>query len=331
MTILKTILSAAAGAVLAATSGTAALAETTMNLGWATPLDNVYGAFAVKFKELAEEYTDGEIEVKLRPSGQIGGEDEAFKALQLGTIDGYLISGNNVAPHFPLMDLFALPYIFQGPEHAEAVFDSDVGDYLKEELYKRTKVHLLSFNRFVYRDMYNTEHPIETLADLEGLKVRVPKNEVMLRTWRAFGAEPVPLAWSETPTALQTGTIDGGDNGTEVILSMKFYEFADYLTILETFGGSTPLFVSDRFMSKLDEEETAAVKRAAAEAEAYQRELFERATDVVRDKLVESGMAITYPDKAEFIEVAMTVQDEIAAERDEEFKDLLVRIRALAP
>lgn len=200
-----------ASTLLAAVSATTALADTTMNLGWGTPMDNAYGAFAQKFKELTEQYTDGSVEVKLRPSGQIGGEDEAFKALQLGTIDGYLISGNNISPHFGLMDVFALPYIFEGPEHAIAVFDGEVGDYLRDELYERTGVHLLTYNKFTYRDMYNTEHPVESISDLEGLKMRVPKNEVMLRTWRAFGAEAVPLAWSETPTALQTGTIDGGD------------------------------------------------------------------------------------------------------------------------
>ena len=72
----RPLVTLAASALVAAVSATASVADVTMNFGWGTPMDNMYGAFAQKFKELAEEYTDGEVEVKLRPSGQIGGEDD---------------------------------------------------------------------------------------------------------------------------------------------------------------------------------------------------------------------------------------------------------------
>lgn len=315
-------------ATIALVFGTSAVATaaTTMNLGWAVPLDTQYGLFATKFKELAEAYTNGEVEVKLRPSGQIGGEDEAFSALQLGTIDGYLITLTNVSPHFPLLDVFALPYIFNNPEHAVRVFDGEIGDDIKEALFERTGVHMLTFNVFNYRDMYTTDRPINSIEDMKGLKARVPKNEVMIDTYRAFGAEPVPMAWSETPTALQTGTIDAGDNGTEVILSMKFYEFAENLIILEHFGSSVPLFVSDRFMSRLSDENAEAIRQAASEAEAYQREISGMETEQIRNTLVEKGMNIIYPDKTEFIEAGRQIQKEYSEERGEEFREFVERI-----
>lgn len=84
-------------------------------------------------------------------------------------------------------------------------------------------------------------------------------------------------------------------------------------------------------MSRLNDEEKAAVKQAASEAETYQRALAERETEAIREALVDSGMLMTRPDKASFIEVAQGVQDEIAAERGEEFQDLVQRIRAAAP
>lgn len=322
---LKMGIAVAVGAIMAFGSGAAA--KTTMNLGFSTPLDTIYGEFAKKFKELAEEYTDGEVEVKLRPSGQIAGEDEAFKALQLGTVDAYQITLNNVSPHFPLMDVFVLPYIFTSIDHAYRVMDGEVGDEIKSLLNERTGVHLLSYNRVGFRDMYNTAHPIDSFEDMEGLKLRVPKNEVMLATFRAFGAEPVPLAWSETPTALQTGTIDGGDNGTEVILSMKFFEFAENLTILESFGSAVSFFVSDRFMSRLSDEDADAIRRAAKEAEAYQREIGDQRTGSMRQALVDSGMKMTRPDKAPFIEAARQVQDDVAGNKDDEFRGIVARIR----
>lgn len=317
--------SVSAAAILSANM---AAASTTMNLGWAVPLDTQYGVFAEKFKELAEEYTDGEVEVKLRPSGQIGGEDEAFSALQLGTIDGYLISLANVSPHFPALDVLALPYIFEGPDHAYRIFDGDIGDDIKQWVYEDTGVHMLSFNVFSYRDMYTTDREINSIEDMDGLKARVPKNEVMIDTYREFGAEPVPMAWSETPTALQTGTIDAGDNGTEVILSMKFYEFAKNLIILDHFGSSVPFFVSDRFISRLDDEDVEAVIRAAEEAEKFQREKVGMEIEATRQQLVENGMAISYPDKAGFVEAGELVQQRFAEQRGGRFSSLVERIVA---
>ena len=94
--------------------------------------------------------------------------------------------------------------------------------------------------------MYSVEKPINSMSDFSGLKFRVPKNKVMIATLEAFGATPIPLAWSETPTALQTGTIDASDNGIGTIKSMKFYEFAKNLVILEYFSGTSPLLASSR-------------------------------------------------------------------------------------
>lgn len=328
----SSVLRGAAVAVLSAgialaSGGGAVLAQTTMNLGWGTPLDSNNGVFAKKFAELVDSYTNGELEVKLRPSGQISSEDDAFKALQLGTVDSYLISQNNISPHFGMMDVFVLPYVFRSRDHAIAVLDGEVGGFIQEKLLEQTGVHLLSFNNVEHRDLYNSVRPIETFEDFGGLKYRVPKNEVMIETFRAFGAEPVPLAWSETPTALQTGTIDGGDNGTSVILDMKFYEFADNLAILEHFSGFTPLLVSDRFMSRIDEEQAEALRRAALEAQDHQRMVMKDEIQKVRDALAGHGMQVTYPEKAPFIEAAESVQNKFADEKGEDFRNLLVRIR----
>lgn len=318
--------------LLASALGTAALAQdATMNLGWSTPLDSDYGVFATKFKELVEGYTDGSVEVKLRCCGQIASEDDAFKAMQLGTVDGYFVSQNNVSPHWSLMDVFVLPYTFQNTGHQVAVAEGPVGDFIKEKLQEDTGVHLLSFGGPSYRDFFNSERPIETMADMDGLKIRVPKNEVMLATFEAFGAEPVPLAWSETPTALQTGTIDGGDNGTNVIQEMKFYEFAPYLTVLDHFAGFAPMFASDRFISSLTDEQRAAVERAATEAGQFHTEHMISQIESVRGWLSsDGGMSMTRPDRADFIAAAKTVQDRFAEERGADFVDLLQRIAAAA-
>ena len=303
----------------------------TMNLGWETPLDSHYGLLAKRFEELAEKYTGGSVDVKLRCCGQIGGEDNAFKAMQLGTVDGYFISQNNISPHFPLMDVFVLPYVFQSQDHVMKVTLGPIGDEISALLLKDTGVTILTFGGADYRDLYNTRKPINKFEDFAGLKYRVPKNEVMIETFRAFGAEAVPLAWSETPTALETGTIDGGDNGTNVIEELKFYEFAKHLTILEHFAGVAPMLASERFMKKLNAEQETAIRKAAVEAGQYQAEIKAKSTSEIRDRLVQKhGMEITFPDKKPFIAAAMKVQDMFAEKKGPKFKDLVEKIRNAA-
>lgn len=317
-----------AAAALAAVSAAPVSAQIAMNLGWATPMESSNGVFAQKFAERVEALTEGAVVVRLRPSAQIASEDDAVRAMQLGTVDGYLVSVNNISPHFPLMDVFVLPYVFRDADHAISVIDGEVGEFIRAQFLADTGVHLLSYNTIEVRDFYNTVRPINAIEDLRGLKIRVPQNEVMIATFRAFGAEPVPMAWSETPTALQTGTIDGADNGTSVILDMRFYEFAENLAILEHFTGFTPLLASERFMGRLSDEQAALVRQAAMEAQEHQRSVMQAQIDEIRATLEANGMAITHPVRDAFIDAAMGVQDSFAADKGETFRDLLERIRA---
>ena len=306
-------------------------ANVTMNLGFSTPEDHDYGRMAKKFKELAEKYSDGTVNVKLRCCSQISTEDEAFKAMQLGTVDAYFITQNNISPNWGLMDVFVLPYIFQDRAHIEKVLNGPVGKKVSEQLFADTGVHLLTFGGVFFRDMYSVEKPINSISDFSGLKFRVPKNKVMIETLKAFGAEPIPLAWSETPTALQTGTIDASDNGIGTIKSMKFYEFAQNLVILEYFSGTSPLLASDRFMQKLNDSQRAAVQKAADEAGAYMYEFMKDDLESLRTWLTtEGGMTRTDPDRAPFIKAAQQIQDQFSKDASPEFKALLNEIRAAA-
>lgn len=324
--ISKTVAAALVGFSMLA--GQSMAADITMNLGFGAPEASLYGRWGKIFEAKAEEYTGGTVDVKLRCCNQISSEDQAFKAMQLGTVDGFFIGTNNAAPHWPLMDVLVLPYIFHDIDHLMTVTDGEVGDFMKKQLLADTGVHLLSFGPALYRDFYNAVRPIKTMADMKGLKVRVPKNEVMIASFEAFGANPVPLPWSETPTALQTGTVDGSDNGTSFIKDMKFYEFEPHLVILEHFVGMAPMFVSSHFMNKLNDEQREQIQRAATEAGNEIRKLMINETQDVRDWLVtEGGMTRSDPDRADFIAAATKVQNEFAAKRGDEFTKLLNMIQ----
>ncbi|MGF1528720.1 MAG: TRAP transporter substrate-binding protein [Candidatus Competibacterales bacterium] len=307
--------------------------KVTINLGYATAETSSYGILANKFKELAEEYSDGQLEVKIRCCAQLLTEDEAFKALQLGTVDMYIITGNNVSPHFPLMDAFVLPYIFQSKDHAYAVLEGEVGQAFADQLQAATRVHLLTYGFVGDRDFYNARNPIRSMADMAGLKVRVPRNQVMIETFQEFGASPIPLPWADTPTALQTGTVEGADNGTSFIQSQKFYEIMPYFSVLEHFTYFSPLFASPRLMNRLDDAQEAAVRRAAREAGGHQKQQMSQQIGEIRSFLTtegQGGMTTAEIDKTDFIAAGQRVQDRYAAEKGDEFKKLVSAIRAAA-
>ena len=331
MPIYKSMPFAASVFALALSGQTAVADDVVINLGSAAAEGSSYAVLANKFEELAEEYSGGSIDVKVRCCGQLMGEDEAFKAMQLGTVDMHVITGNNISPHFPLMDAFVLPYIFEDKDHAYAVLEGDVGTGFSQAMQAATGVHLLTFGFVGDRDFYNSRSPITSMIDMAGLKVRVPKNQVMIDTFTEFGAAPIPLPWADTPTALQTGTVEGADNGTSFIKSQKFYEIMPYFTALEHFTYFSPLFASERVMGKLDDDQRDAVMRAARDAGIYQKEEMTRQVGEIRAFLLgEGGMKTVDFDRTDFIAAGQRVQDNYSADKGDDFKALVAAIRAAA-
>lgn len=303
----------------------------TVNLSHSSGEDSDYAVIAAKFEELAEKYSNGDIDIKIRCCAQLATEDEVFKSLQLGTVDMGLITGNNISPHFPLMEAFVLPYIFVDKAHAYRVLEGGVGDRFRQKMADDTGVQILAFGFVGDRDFYNSKHPITSVSDMEGLKIRTPKNQVMIATYAAFGAAPIPLAWADTPTALQTGTVDGSDNGTAFLKDAKFYEIMPYFTPLEHFSYTTPILASTRFLNKLTDDQREAILRAAAETGEYVKGVMTQKIAEVRTWLTtEGGMEEAPFDKSGFIEAAQKVQDEFAADKGEDFNALLADIRAAA-
>jgi tripartite ATP-independent transporter DctP family solute receptor len=301
-----------------------------MSLAWAGSEDAPYAVGANKFSELVTEYTDGEIQVNLFCCFEMGGEQEMFKKLQLGTLDGAIVAQNNVGPFFPLIDLFVLPYIFTSFDHAVEVVDGPIGEEMAAQMLEQTGVHLISFVDISFRNIYNSQRPIESFEDVGGLRYRVPQNVVMIDTYTAFGAEPTPIAWSETFTATQTGVVDGGDTPVFWLKAAGFYEITKHYAITEHFALTSPLLVSDRFMQRLSPEHQEAVRRAGFEAALFERQNTLDSEAAIAEEMQAAGVMFTYPDKAPFIEAAAIVQSEFAESRGEEYLEMLSAIEAAA-
>ncbi len=298
-----------------------------LKLGYAVAEGNAYDTFAKKFAEELEARTNGEVKVKNFCCFKMGGEQEMFKKLQLGTLDGTIIAQNNAGPFYPKIDLLVLPYMLQNYEHALSVVDGPVGQKIWQDMPEEAGVHLVKIILVSFRHIYNTKQEINSIDDFGPLKYRVPKNVVMVDTYKAFGSDPVPLAWSETLTAVQTGTVDGGDLPIDVIYSQKFHEVAKHIALTGHFALAPPFFVSDKFMSKLSEDEKAAVYAAAdVAAEASRTQVLENEASISKTLIDEHGVTITKPDTAPFIEAAASVHQAFAEERGGDYIELIEAI-----
>ena len=321
---------AAVAALSLATAGGAQAAKI-MKLGFALAKNTPYDTYAEVFKKEVEKLTNKSVRVKNFCCFKMGGEQEMFKKLQLGTLDATIIAQNNAGPFYPKIDLLVLPYMLQNLEHGLKVVDGPVGQMIWKDMPKETGVHLVAITFVSFRHIYNSKKPINNIADFGPLKYRVPKNVVMVDTYKAFGSDPVPLAWSETLTAVQTGTVDGGDLPIDVIYSQKFHEVAKNIAMTGHFALTPPFFVSDKFMSKLSADEKKAVYAAAQVANAAARkQVAEKEASIIETLKSKHGVKFTSPDTKPFIEAAAKVHGAFAKKRGGDYTKLIEAINAAA-
>lgn len=323
-----------AGAVFAAASlilaGPAAAAKLKMNIGFSVSEGHPYGTFMNTFAERFETLSGGSVKVKVHCCGKMGSEQEQFKKLQIGALDGTMIAQNNAGPFYPKLDLLVLPYMIQNYDHAVKISDGPIGQQIWGDMPQEVGVHLVSMPYFAFRHVYNTKQPINNLEDFGKMKYRVPKNVVMMDTYSAFGSDPVPIAWSETLTATQTGTVDGGDLPVDVFHSQKFHDVAKHVAKTGHFVLAPPFFVSDKFMQKMDAKQKEAFDIAVKVATAASRFHTNHAMSLVEEKLEAAGVTFTEPDIGPWVEAAKTVHEAFGKERGGDYPALMEAISAAA-
>ena len=160
-------------------------------------------ALGEKFVELFAEKTGGKHTAKMFLNGQLGSEQDTVNEAAIGTLDFSLLAINNITPFSPTVGVFTLPYVILSLEDAEKLTQGEIGKELTENTIRDAGVRIIGWTYTGFRVLTNSKKPIKTLEDLQGVVVRVPKNEIMIDTYKAWGINPTPMAWSETFTALQ--------------------------------------------------------------------------------------------------------------------------------
>lgn len=264
----------------------------TIRIAHLVPEEQSSHVAAVAFKEKLESESDGRLKVEIYPNGQLYGSDrEAIEAVQLGNVEMTIPAVAPLASFNEKFMVFDLPFLFNDNEAAYRALDGEVGEELLGEL-ETIGIKGLVFGENGFRHMSNNEKPIESPADLKGLKFRTLENPLHTDTFKAFGANASPFAFGELYTALQQGTYDAMECPISLYYTNKFYEVQDYLTMTGHVYAATALLMNNDFYSSLPEDLQGLVMEASEEFRADQRELAQQQDVEFLDKLKESGMQV---------------------------------------
>ncbi|WP_288986631.1 TRAP transporter substrate-binding protein [uncultured Cobetia sp.] len=241
----------------------------TFKVGMGDPMDSDQGALAQRFEELVEDLSDGEMQVELFPGGQLGSETGMIQDTRIGKLDFALIGVGNLTPYAPRLGALTMPYALRSHADAVKATTGPLADEWNQIAEKQAGVHIVSWLYSNFRYLTNSKRPVTSLEDLEGMKIRVPQNKIMLATYQAWGASPISMSWPEVFTGLQQGVIDGQDNPDIVNYTMKFQEMQKYLTEVHYQYSLQPIVMGVRTYNKLSDEEREIIDRAGLEAQLY--------------------------------------------------------------
>jgi tripartite ATP-independent transporter DctP family solute receptor len=280
----------------------------------------------VYMADRCNEISEGELQMEIYPSGQLGSEQQCVELLQIGSLAITKVSSAVMESFTEEYKVLGLPYLFRSKEHAFTVLDGEIG---KEILLSSEPFWIrgLCFYDAGSRSFYTLDTPIHTPDDLQGLKLRVMKSIISMNLVKALGGSPTPISWGELYTALQSGVVDGAENNPPSFYTSHHYEVCKYYSLNEHSMVPDVLVISQKVWEHLTEDEKKWLQMAADDSVAEQRKLWAESVEESLKAVQEAGVTIIYPDKEPF---AAKVEEIYDMYKDNEvLYDLLTRIKAV--
>jgi C4-dicarboxylate-binding protein DctP len=240
--------------------------------------DTPKGLAAKKFKELAEKASSGRVQVQIYPNSQLYKDKEEIEALQLGAVQMLAPSLSKFGPLGTReFEVFDVPFVFPTKAALYRVMDGAVGKTLFAKLESKG-IHGLAYWDSGYKQIHANK-AVKTVADLKGLKLRIQSSKVLDAQMRAIGVSPQVLAFGEVYTALQTGTVDGGENTLSNIFTQKMHEVQKHITISEHGYIGYGVIVNKKFWDSLPADIRRILERAMNDATMYERQVAQQEND----------------------------------------------------
>ncbi|WP_078430564.1 TRAP transporter substrate-binding protein [Alkalihalobacterium alkalinitrilicum] len=259
----------------------------------------------IKFKELVEERSQGTLKVEVYPNEQLGSEAEMIESVTFNDLQ--MVASSAFSQYDQRISVLELPYLFESYEEAWNVLDGEIGQAVAEP-FLDYNLRIIAYFENGFRHV-TANVQVEKPGDLRGLKIRTPEFPLSVSTFRAFGANPTPMAFGELYMALQQGTVDAQENPVANIYASRFNEVQDYLNLTSHQYFSLPVAISEEFWQSLTAEEKKIIENSAKEAAQFHRDLLRENEENMISELKASGMKIVEVDMEAFREKAITVYD----------------------
>ncbi len=274
-----------------------------------------------------EAATKGRLSIQMYPSMQLGGEKESIEQAQVGALALARVSVGALGPVVDDLNVFNLPFVFRNTTHMEKVIDGPIGQKLLDDV-TGSSAHLvgLCFMDAGARNMYDTKHPIKSIADLKGLKVRVIGNPMFVDMMNDLGGNGVPMGYDQVFSALQTGVVDGAENNAPSYVFDNHYTVAKFYTLTEHLIVPEMLVFSRPIWDRLSKDDQALIKRLAREAQLDERKLWNAKEQEAYAKMAAAGIQpVKIADKKPFQEAVKPVWDKYGSK----YTALIAQIQAV--
>ena len=250
-----------------------------------------YYIFAKNFSEIVDKKTNGRIKIEVKGGGQLGQEGEMFTGMQIGTTDMAVMTNAYVSGYIPAAGLFDLPFIFKNNEEAARILDGKLGIEVLNE-YEKFGIKALAYGEGGFRHLVTLKNQVKKPEDFKGLKIRCMETESYIATYAALGTNAVPMAWSETITGLQQGTIDGLDIPISVIYANGFSDIAKDLNLTGHFYSPLIICMSKKIFDSFDENDKKILIESAKEAGQICRDFNKNSESKMLEEMKAQGMEI---------------------------------------
>ena len=276
-------------------------AGTEIRMGLTDPLGStVYRAVNEIFKRRVEELTNAQVTVTLFPNSQLGTYKEELEQIHGGALTSLYESIGTIGPWDPIAGIESVPYLYKDEADFFRKWRSPVGQELLDQLAKDSGFRLVGPAFRGFRVM-SANHKVEKVEDVAGLKLRVPAIKIYMDTWKAFGANPTPIAFEEVFTAIQQGVVAGQENPVTVIYDNHFNEVCKYLILTNHAAETVGAIFNEDWWRKLTPENRKSIETAAAETSEWLRTFTRQNESRQIDELRGKGMTVIKPDISGFV------------------------------
>ena len=275
-----------------------------------------------------EAATSGRLSVRMYPSMQLGGEKETIEQTQIGAIQLLRVSAGTLGPIVDEINVVNMPFLFSNMAHAEKFMDGPLGQELLDKITANANAGLvaLCWMNSGARSLYNTKHPIKTIADIKGLKFRVIGNPIFIDMMNSLGGNGVAMGYDQVFSALQTGVIDGAENNPPSFVFDNHYQVAKNYTLTEHLIVPEVLVFSKKTWDSLSKDDQTLIRNFAREAQAEERVFWADYEKQAMDKARSGGVQIVESiDKQPFQDAVKPVWDKYGPR----FSELVKRIQAV--